>query len=445
MRLTRGTPCNKAPLQPSGVKYDVADILHKHIGEYKRTHRLSYAQSKAVSAIMNCRTPAMGGVMKTCSVCKALEFHYKACKNRHCPLCGAFEKAQWLEAQKKWILPIHYYHVVFTIDHVFNTLVAFNQKLLFDLFIRIAAQLLKEFGQKYLGGEIGFSMVLHTWGQTMQGHLHLHFIVTGGALVYPTDTMSTGSTQRASSPTGYKWNPAGPKFLFPVKLLSKQFRNRFCFELAQLWADGKLNTNHGTLDVANMIKQAASKDWEVYIQKPLYEKEKLIEYLGRYIFRIAISNHRIVAVGKDTVTFKYFDNRDDGKEKLMTLPAMEFIRRFLSHVLPDGFVRVRHFGLHNASCRAKLQQARRVLGLPYQLPVIPKLKFLDWFKKISGSEEDPRICKFCRKGLMLPIREFGPVFGWRLKVHALLGWLTSLHLSMRRSAAQVQVWKNAFA
>ena len=403
----------------------MASIFRKYIGEYKKSHRLSYEQSKAVSAIMDCRTPAMGGVLKACSECKSWEFYYKPCKNRHCPKCGAFEKAQWLEAQKIWLLPIHYYHVVFTIDHVFNSLVAFNQKLLFNLFIEIAAQLLKEFGQKYLGGEIGFTMVLHTWGQTMQEHLHLHFIVTGGALV------STSSTQRVSSPHGYRWQAASHKFLFPVKLLSNMFRNRFCFALSQLWAEGKLNTNDGAFDVQRALTDALSKNWEVYIQAPLYGVEKLIEYLGRYIFRIAISNHRIVAVGKDTLTFKYFDNRDDGKEKLMTLPALEFIRRFLSHVLPDGFVRVRHFGLHHGSCRSKLQQARRVLGLPFQLPSILKLKFLDWFKQITKSDDDPRLCKFCGSGMMLPIREFGPVFGWRLKAHAVLGLLTS--------------WKNAFA
>lgn len=348
----------------------------------------------------------MGGVLKACSKCKKWEFHFKACKNRHCPSCGAFEKAQWLEDQKKWILPIHYFHVVFTIDHVFNNLAAFNQKLLFNLFIDTAAQLLKEFGQKYLGGEIGFSMVMHTWGQILQEHLHIHFMVTGGALV--------------SSPTGYRWQAASHKFLFPVKLLSNMFRNRFCFEVSKLWADGKLNTNDGGLDVQAMLAEGLSKDWEVYIQKPLYDKEKLIEYLGRYIFRIAISNHRIVAVGKDTVTFKYFDNRDQGKEKIMILPVFEFIRRFLSHVLPDGFVRVRHFGLHNAGCRLKLQHARRVLGEPFQLPTILKLKFLDWFKQITKSDEDPRLCKFCGQGLMLPIREFAPLHGWRLKI---VSWL----------------------
>ena len=260
-------------------------------------------------------------------------------------------------------------------------------------------------------------MVLHTWGQTMQDHLHLHFIVTGGALV--------------SSPTGYRWQAASREFLFPVLLLSNQFRNRFCFELSQLWAEGKLNTQAGALHVPTMLQSALSKDWEVFIQSPVYGPEKLIEYLGRYIFRIAISNHRILAVGKDTVTFSYLDNRDDGKEKVMTLHAFEFIRRFLSHVLPAGFVRIRHFGLHHSACRIKLQHARRTLGLPFQLPVILKLKFLDWFQKITGSDDDPRTCKFCGQGLMLPLREFAPLRGWRL---TFISWLDGF-----------RSWKFAFA
>ncbi len=251
-----------------GANLGVADIFRKHMGEYKRTHQLSYEQAKAVSAILDCRTPALGGVLKVCSECKHWEFAYKSCKNRHCPKCGAFEKAQWLEAQKLWILPIPYYHVVFTIDHVFNPLVAFNQKLLYNLLFEVAAQLLKEFGRKYLGGEIGFSMVLHTWGQTLQTHPHLHGMVTGGAL--------------CSSRSGYRWQAASHKFLFPVKLLSNQFRNRFCFAITQLWAQRKLNTQDGAFDVQQMVKEALSKDWEVYIQAPLCGVEKLMEYLGRY-------------------------------------------------------------------------------------------------------------------------------------------------------------------
>jgi len=384
---------------------EIATIFRLHMGEYRRKHKLSYEQSKAVSAILDCRTPALGGVMKECSNCKKLEFHYKGCKNRHCPKCGAFEKAQWLEAQKKWLLPIHYYHVVFTIDHVFNRLVWNNQKELYGLMIKIASGMLKEYGKKYLGGEIGFTMVLHTWGQVMQQHPHIHFIVTGGALVREAD----GS---------YRWQEADRKFLFPVKLLSKEFRDRFCAEVEQLALAGG-----DDVDVGEMIGQAKSKDWEVYIQAPMYEPEKLIEYLGRYIFRIAISNHRIVSVTDTTVTFKYFDNRDDGKPKQMDLGVMEFIRRFLLHVLPDGFVRIRHFGLHQSSCRSKLQLARHLLGLPFELPALLKLKFLDWYKKIMQTEQDPRLCKSCGVGLMLTVREFGPVFGWRLYLHSFLGLL----------------------
>lgn len=396
---------------------DMAEILRKNINEYKQSHNLSYEQSKVVSAIMDCRTPALGGVMNVCDTCQKWEFHFKACKNRHCPQCGAFEKAQWLEAQKLWLLPIPYYHIVFTIDHVFNPLVSYNDDEMYDILFRVASQLLKEFAQKYLGGEMGFTVVLHTWGQTMQQHPHLHCIATGGALVRSGD--------------GYAWKTASREFIFPVKLLSSEFRARFCAAVRQAWLDRQLNTNDDNIDILQIIADAQSKDWEVYIQAPLYGVEKLIEYLGRYIFRIAISNHRIVSTTENTVTFKYFDNRDSGKEKLMTLSTTEFIRRFLSHVLPAGFVRVRHFGLHHSSCRAKLQQARLLLQLPFELPAITKLKFLDWFKKIFQTEQDHRTCKSCGVGLMLPFLKFGPVFDWSL---ALANFLNTFSLC-----------KNAFA
>ena len=401
----------------------MAEIFRRHIAEYRKKYRLSYQQTKVVNDILNCRTTSLGGVWKRCDECLRWEVVYKPCKNRHCTKCGAFEKAQWLEKQKLWLLPIPYFQVVFTIDHVFNPLADFNQKLFFNTFIAVASQLLKEFGEKYLGGEIGFSMVLHTWGQTMQRHIHLHFIVTGGALV------STGSTQGVSTPKGYHWQAASKKFLFPVKLLSNQFRNRFCFQIAKMYGEGKWNTNEGKLDVGAMVETGLSKNWEVYIQRPLYGVEKLLEYLGRYIFRIAISNHRIVDIGKNSVTFKYFDNRDEGKEKLMTVPAEEFIRRFLFHVLPKGFVRIRHFGLHNGSCRIKLQHARRALGLSFSLPLIPKLKLLDWLLKVLGA--DPKFCSECGVGIMRTMREFGPVWGWRLK--------------MQNSLVFFSRWKNAFA
>ena len=392
---------------------DVGAIFRRYMGKYSKEHALSYEQRQAARAIMECRTPALGGVIKACTECGNWEFQYKSCKNRHCPKCGAFEKAQWLEAQKVWVLPIHYYHVVFTIDHVFNPLVWWNQEVMYNHLIDTAAHLLKEYGHKYLGGEIGFTLVLHTWGQTIQAHPHVHFIVTGGAL--------------AHTPDGCRWKRAKQNYLFNVEELSRDFRRRFCDGVRALWQSGNLSTQQGSLDVAEMLLQAEAKKWEVYIQSPLYGVEKLLEYLGRYIFRIAISNHRILAVEHDQVTFTYYDNREvrsqERKPRQMTLPVLEFIRRFLMHVLPDRFVRIRDYGLHPGSCRSKLQQARRLLGLPASLPVVLQLKLLDWLKQILKTEQDPRLCQACQKGWMLPVRQVGPMSETRARF---LSWVGTL-------------------
>ncbi|MCF6277755.1 MAG: IS91 family transposase [Anaerolineales bacterium] len=393
-------PGNKTP------KYEVADVLRKYLKEYERDHKLSYEQRRAVGAIMRCRTPALGGLLKCCTECGRWEFSYRSCKNRHCPKCGSFEKAQWLEDQKVWLLPIQYFHIVFTIDHIFNRLVWRNQAVLYDHLIHTAANLLKDYGQTYLGGEIGFTLVLHTWGQSMQQHPHLHFIVTGGALV--------------RTPGGYRWQHAKRKYLFPAKLLSKDFRRAFCAGLRQLWSGNALDTDRGRLDVDALLSQAESKDWEVYIQPPLWGVDKLLDYLGRYVFRIAISNHRIRSIKQGDVTFEYYDNRDGGKLKKMTIPATAFIGRFLAHVLPRRFVRIRHYGLHHSSCRGKLQQARKLLGLPMQLPIPVKLRLLDWLKEVLQCEEDPRQCPFCHRGIMVPLREFAPVSGWRIQLMSVI-------------------------
>lgn len=395
------------------VKYEVADIFRTHLREYEREHKLSYEQRRAANALMNCRTTALGGVLKLCdnAGCGHWEFSYKSCKNRHCPKCGAFEKAQWLEAQKVWLLPIPYFHVVFTIDHVFNPLVWWNQEVLYAHLIETAAQVLKAYGQRYLGGELGFTLVLHTWGQSLQKHPHIHFIVTGGALVETTE--------------GYRWQAAKHNYLFPAEEFSRDFRAAFCSGVQKLWQADRLNTCEGNLDVAGMLRKAEATDWEVFIQAPLYGPEKLIEYLGRYIFRIAISNHRILEVKQGQVTFQYYDHREGkkfkGQLKQMTLPAVQFIGRFLAHVLPSRFVRIRHFGLHHGTCRKKLQQARRLLGLPMQLPVILQLKLIPWLKQILQTETDPRLCPKCGQGLLRPGREFGPALGWRVHLLPVLG------------------------
>lgn len=399
----------------------MAEIFRKYLDDYKREHKLSYEQSQAAWDIMNCRTPALGGVLKSCdNDCGHWEFGYKSCKNRNCPQCGSFEKAQWLEAQKIWLLPIGYYHIVFTIDHVFNPLVWRNKEVLYAHLMKTAAQILKEYGQKYLGGEIGFSMSLHTWSQIVQQHPHVHVIVTGGALV--------------STSAGYRWRAAKNNHLFPAEKFSQDFRQAFCAGVQKLWQAGALDTDNGKLDVEAMLTKAEATKWEVFIQSPLDKPEKLIDYLGRYIFRIAISNHRILDVKDGQVTFEYYDNRDKdegkGKLKRMTIPAVEFIDRFLAHVLPSGFVRIRHYGLHHGSCRGKLQQARRLLGIPMELPAIFKLKLVDWLKQILKTDEDPRLCPACRKGIMVPSRHFGPFSSWRVEFLALLEIFTQWKLAI---------------
>jgi len=314
---------------------------------------------------------------------------------------------EWLEKQKVWFLPIPYFHVVFTIDHVFNALVWRNQEEMYNLLIRTAAETLKQYGQRYLGGELGFTMVLHTWGQKLQRHLHGHCIVTGGALV--------------STKDGYRWQAAKHKFLFPAELFSKDFRQAFCRGVRRLWQQGKLDTADESLDVAAMLTEAQGKKWDLYIQPPPCGTENLKEYLGRYVYGIAISNHRILEFQDGQVTFEYYDNLDQGKLKTMTVSAVEFIGLFLMHVLPSNFTRIRHFGLHHGSCRAKLQQARKLLGLPIELPVILKLKLIDWLMMILKTEEDPRLCPDCHQGLMLSVREFGPISKWRLQMLTFLG------------------------
>jgi len=379
-------------------KFEVAEILRKYLGEYEKKYKLSYEQRCAVNNIIQCRTAALGGYIKACNNCGKVEIAYVPCKDRHCPKCGAFEKAQWLEEQKRWLLPIHYYHVVFTIDHVFNPLVWWNKRKLYNLLCRVAAQVLQEYGDRYLGGKIGFTLVLHTWGQTMQAHPHVHVMVTGGAL-----TMTS---------TGYTWRAGKKTYMLPASEFSADFRRAFCAAVRKMWHAGQLDTQEGQFNVEAMLQEAESKKWEVYIQTPKGEVRDLLDYLGRYIFRIAISNHRILNVARGLVTFEYYDNRDAGKLKVKTLSAVEFIRRFLLHVLPKSFQRIRHYGLHHSSQRNKLQIVRKLPGLPAGKPKIENMNMGEWLKDILLI--DPDICPFCGQGKMVLLRKFSPTKKWHL-------------------------------
>lgn len=386
--------------------YEVADVFRQYGAAYQRAHPVTWQQAKVMRDIVQCRTAVLGGYVEQCLDCGRLRIFYVPCDNRHCPKCGAFEKAQWLEARKASLLPIQYFHVVFTVDHAVNPLVRANQKVIYDLLFRAATETLKEYGQRYLGGEIGITAVLHTWGQDLGEHIHLHCIVTGGAL--------------QQTETGPHWQATKQGWLFPIVALSRDYRDCFCERLKRLARQRRLKLvgQCEGLEVAALATEMQAKRWEVYIKESYDDPERLLAYLGNYVYRIAISNYRLVDIGHGRVSFTYHDNKDGGQEKVMTLEAVEFIRRFLLHVLPQRYVRVRHYGLHHASKKRALIQCRVLLGLQAEAPPPAPLLFIEWLKSLL--EEDPRTCPFCG-GVMARRGEFGPVPSLWLLLLALLG------------------------
>jgi hypothetical protein len=396
-------------------KHTVAEVIEKFEGEYLLKYRYTYAQKCVVNNILKCRTEKMGGHVRACKNCGKVEIAFNSCKDRQCPTCGAYDKAQWLEKQRVWVLPIEYFHIIFTIDHVFNPLVWENQKAIYNLIMRTSAAVMKTFGEQYLGGEMGFTMSLHTWGQKMQRHLHTHVMATGGALVKEGDE--------------YHWKTAKSTFLFPAEEFSAAFRKAFCDGIRKLHQKGKLRLGRNKeLDVEAMLASGENQNWEVYIQTPQGKPGDLLDYLGRYVYKTAMSNQRILTVGKKTVRFEYYDNQDKGTLKELEIDGVEFLRRFLDHVLPRGFQRVRHFGLHHSSQRKKLIIVRKLLGLEADLPKIDKLKLREWLAEILG-EEDPFRCPYCGQGEMEIIREFSAIEAWRLKFAPMLGWMYKLGLA----------------
>jgi DNA-directed RNA polymerase subunit RPC12/RpoP/predicted Zn-ribbon and HTH transcriptional regulator len=390
-------------------KHEVAEVIRKFERAYLEKYRYTYAQRCVVNNILKCRTAALGGHIRACKECGKTEVAYNPCKDRQCPKCGAYDKAQWLEEQKIWTLPTYYYHLIFTIDHVFNPLVWKNQKAIYNLLMRTSARTIQIFGKKYFGGEMGITMALHTWGQTMQRHAHTHAMVTGGALVEESGQ--------------YRWNAAKKSWLFPAQEFSAAFRQAFCDGIRKLWKKGKLKLEkERKLDVEQMLMAGESQKWEVYIQTPRGQPEDLLDYLGRYVYRTAMSNYRILAVGEKKVRFEYYDNREDGKLKKMDLEGVEFIRRYLDHVLPKGFQRVRHYGLHHSSSRKKIEIARLLLGGERGKPAIKRLKLEQWLGEIL-EEEQPFRCPYCGKGVMEKVREFSGIETWRLKFAPIVGKL----------------------
>jgi len=316
---------------------EIADIFNEYGQNYIKKYSLSPEQLKVISAITSCRTSKLGGHTDVCEDCGHLRISYNSCRNRHCPKCQGLRKVKWIEDRKKDLLPIQYYHIVFTIPNILNDLVLRNKKEMYSLLFKASSETLKELAAdpKYLGVNIGFISILHTWGQNLMDHPHIHCIVTEGGL----------------SLKNKEWLSSKKNFFLPVKVISSLFRGKFLDYLKQKYRDnkllfpGKIQYLQKESNFQELVDTLYDKDWVVFSKPSLANPEAVIEYLGRYTNKVAISNHRIIKMEDGKVTFKYKDYSDDGKNKYMTLDVFEFIRRFLLHVLPKRFVRIRYYGL----------------------------------------------------------------------------------------------------
>jgi len=338
---------------------EVADIFRALGKQFIERHRswLRFLQLKVMRAISRCRTAALGGHRDKCLRCgKDLGISFNSCRNRHCPKCQAQSRQRWIEARQNELLTTSYFHVVFTLPHLLNALIRQNPVELYNLLFRAVAETLMEVAAnpKHLGAEIGFFAILHTWGQNLLFHPHIHCVVPSGGL-------APGRTQ---------WIPGSATFFLPVPVLRQVFRGKFIDGLQQAFTQKRLNFS-GLIQhlaeaksFAEFLRKLHREEWVVYTKPSFGGPEQVLRYLGRYTHRVAISNHRLIAFDGDHVTFRWKDYAHGNKKRKMTLSAEEFARRFLLHVLPKGFVRIRHFGfMANSQRTASLELCRQLLDM----------------------------------------------------------------------------------
>jgi len=347
---------------PGRTAFEVADVVRAYGAGFLSTHPTSGAQRRVLRAIGRCRTVALGGHVEGCDTCGHTRIAYNSCRNRHCPKCQGQQRAKWMAAEQAMLLPTEYFHVVFTLPHALTPLIRVNPRELYGLLFRAAAATLLAFARdpKHLGGEPAITMVLHTWGQTLTEHAHVHCVVSGGGL--SADACSWQSTKRHG-------------FLFPVKALSKMFRGKCLAALDRLQRTGALrlagqSTRFSEASTwVQLLADLRRTPWVVYAKPPFGGAACVLKYLSRYTHRVAISNRRLLFVGAGVVRFTWKDYADHNATKAMTLSAEEFLRRFLLHVVPRGFMRIRHYGLlANRHREPKLARCRELLGVGAALP-----------------------------------------------------------------------------
>lgn len=376
----------------------IQDALRRFYPAYRELYEPSLQQVKAALNIIRCRTNALGGHIQKCDKCDHLVVHYNSCRDRHCPMCQGLTNAVWVDRRSRDILNAPYFHVVFTMPQELHALIYQNQRLLYSLFYRAVAETLQELSwdEKYLGAQAGFLSLLHTWGQDLHYHPHIHTVLLAGGL--------TKLNQ---------WRSSSKKFFIPVKVLSKKFRGKYLYYLKQHYHQDRLKF-YGDAEkysdpksFQELIDRCYAKDWYTYTKRTFSGPLAVLKYLGNYTRRIAISNSRVVSVNEDTVTISIKDYKEAGKRKETSLDGAEFIRRFLMHVLPKGFVKIRHYGiLANRNKKTKLELCRKLSFSPTYKPKYEGLTTVEILCLLVG--KDVTVCPVCREGKLKHAHSFCP-------------------------------------
>ena len=366
------------------MSYQIQDIFTSFYNDYLDVYGLDYELDKVARAIISCKTAALGGNIDICHDCGHSKVHYNSCRNRHCPCCQGLVKEKWIDKRKSEVVNAPYFHVIFTVPSELNPLFYTNKKLLYSLFYNASAETLAELSKdpRHLGAEIGFMSILHTWGQSLSYHPHLHCIVLGGGLT-----------------KNLKFLASKDDFLFPIHVVSRLFRGKFLAALETFYENNKLSfagesaKYRNSYNFKELLSILYKKEWIPHIKETFKGAANVIEYLGRYTHRVAISNARILNITPERITFRVKDYKNNCNTTMMLTPV-EFIRRFLMHVLPKGFVRIRHYGiLSNRSKKVKLHICRNLLRGNYEKPLLEGLSAAEIIQKLFNI--DVTCCSNC--------------------------------------------------
>ena len=376
---------------------ELADIFRLYADDYRRSHALSYEQLKVMQHIEICRTAKLGGHLEQCDQCGFEQIAYNSCRDRHCPKCQTLTKEKWLNDRKAELLGCSYFHLVFTLPHDLNPILLSNKKVTVNILFAAVNQTLQAFAkdpQWRLEGRLGFISVLHTWSQTLIDHFHLHCLIPAGALSFTKD----------------RWIPANDNYLFKITSLASAFKKRYLHLLLNAYLKNKLIFTQKTAALKSkqkfqqLINSVSKTKWIAYAKRPFAGPQQVLDYLGRYTHRVAISNNRIISIDNDRITFTYRDRQQDNEIKKMTLDANEFIRRFLLHVLPKGLIKIRYFGfLAHTNKKKDIALIRKLIDPEATLPEKIQETICEMMLRLTGV--DITCCPVCKKGKMIRIRK----------------------------------------